>query len=86
MFQQFYEAGAEGYDTLFGRVPRHFAAAILRAAQLAPGQHVLDVAAGTGLVTRTIAKAVGESGTVAAKASNPADATIYAAHRLRARA
>src|SRR5262249_27065603 len=39
---------------------------ILRAAQLAPGQHVLDVAAGTGLVTKAIAGAVGKTGTVAA--------------------
>jgi hypothetical protein len=24
VFQEFYDAGAEGYDLLFGRVPRHF--------------------------------------------------------------
>jgi ubiquinone/menaquinone biosynthesis C-methylase UbiE len=66
LFQQFYDAGAEGYDILFGRVPRHFAGSLLRAAQLSPGERVLDVATGTGLVAEAIADAVGPTGHVTA--------------------
>jgi ubiquinone/menaquinone biosynthesis C-methylase UbiE len=62
MFQQYYDAGAEGYDRLFGRVPQHFSAPLLRAARLAPGQHVLEVATGTGLIAAVIANAIGPSG------------------------
>ncbi len=62
MFQQYYDAGAEGYDRLFGRVPQHFSAPLLRAARLAPGQHVLEVATGTGLIAEGIANAIGPSG------------------------
>ena len=62
MFQQFYDAGAEGYDRLFGRVPRHFSAPLLRAARLQSGQRVLEIAIGTGLVAETIAGAIGPSG------------------------
>jgi ubiquinone/menaquinone biosynthesis C-methylase UbiE len=62
MFQQFYDAGAEGYDSLFGRVPRYFSGPLLRAARLKPGQHVLDVATGTGLVAELVDGAIGPSG------------------------
>src|ERR1700761_3226337 len=64
MFQQFYDGGAEGYDRLFGRVPLHFSASLLRAARLKPGQNVLDVATGTGIVAEAIAHAIGPSGSL----------------------
>lgn len=66
MFQQFYDAGAEGYDRLFGRVPQHFSGPLLRAARLKTGQRVLDVATGTGLVAEVIASAIGRSGQLTA--------------------
>ena len=66
LFQQFYAAGAEGYDILFGRVPRHFANPLLRAARLNPAQRVLDVTTGSGFAPRTIADAVEVSGHVTA--------------------
>ncbi len=39
-------------------------ARLVEAAQLRPGQRVLDVACGTGAVTRMAARAVGEKGRV----------------------
>ena len=62
MFQQFYDDGAEGYDTLFGRVPRRFAQWLVAACQLKAGQKVLEVATGTGLVAEVIANAIGPTG------------------------
>lgn len=62
MFQEFYDAGAEGYDLLFGRVPRSFAPPLLRTARMKPGQHILEVATGTGLVAEGIATIIGRSG------------------------
>jgi len=61
MFQQFYDGGAEGYDSLFGRVPRYFSGPLLRAVRLKPGQ-LLDVATGTGLVAELVDGAIGPSG------------------------
>ena len=72
MFQKFYDAGAEGYDLLFGRVPRHFAGSLLRPARLASGSCVLDIATGTGIVAEAIASAVGPSGKVVAADISPA--------------
>ncbi len=72
MFQKFYDAGAEGYDLLFGRVPRHFAKSLLRAARVTSGSSVLDIATGTGIVAEAIATTVGPSGKVAAADISPA--------------
>ncbi len=44
---------------------------LLAAAQLKPGERVLDVACGTGVVTRAAADAVGPTGTVAGLDINP---------------
>ncbi|MGC1996306.1 MAG: hypothetical protein WA704_20535 [Pseudolabrys sp.] len=40
---------AAGYDRAFARVTTHFVPFLLRAAHVAPGMRVLDVATGTGL-------------------------------------
>jgi ubiquinone/menaquinone biosynthesis C-methylase UbiE len=71
LFQEYYDAGAEGYDLLFGRVPRHFANSLVRAARLKPGQRVLDIATGTGLVANAVANVVGVSGHVVAADISP---------------
>lgn len=44
---------------------------LLAAAQLKPGERVLDVACGTGVVARAAADAVGATGTVAGLDVNP---------------
>jgi ubiquinone/menaquinone biosynthesis C-methylase UbiE len=72
MLQRFYDAGAEGYDLLFGRVPRHFAGSLLRAARLTSGSSVLDIATGTGIVAEAIATTVGPSGKLVAADISPA--------------
>ena len=62
-----------GWDRAAPVYERHWAAqlapaqqALLEMAALAPGEHVLDVACGTGLVTFQAAQAVGPSGSVLA--------------------
>ena len=45
------EAAAE-YDRAFSHVTRYFMPFVLRAARVAPGMRVLDIAAGTGLCGR----------------------------------
>ena len=59
-----WDLAADRYDALWQTqlAPAH--AALLDAAQLAPGERVLDVACGTGLVTFGAAHAVGASGQV----------------------
>jgi len=42
------EAAAE-YDRAFAHVTRYFMPFLLRAADVTPGMHVLDIATGTGL-------------------------------------
>jgi ubiquinone/menaquinone biosynthesis C-methylase UbiE len=49
-----------------------FAADLIEDAALSPGERVLDVACGTGVVTRLAAERVGPSGTLAALDVNPA--------------
>ncbi|MCJ1371500.1 hypothetical protein MMC20_002717 [Loxospora ochrophaea] len=61
--QQWYASRAPTYDDSWH--PRH-AADFVRWAQLRPGQHCLDLACGTGLVTIPAKKAVGNTGTVTA--------------------
>jgi len=59
------DAAAEYYETHF--VPAIFstwAPLVVDAADLAPGQRVLDVACGTGIVARAAAERVGEAGGV----------------------
>ena len=66
LFQEFYDAGDEGYGVIFGRVPEHFRTTLLRQARVSTGQTVLDVATGTGLVAEAAAQVVGPSGSVIA--------------------
>lgn len=64
MFQEFYDAGAEGYGVIFGRVPEHFRTTLLRQARVSTGQTVLDVATGTGIAAEAAAQVVGPSGSI----------------------
>jgi ubiquinone/menaquinone biosynthesis C-methylase UbiE len=65
------EAAAE-YDRAFAHVSTHFAPSLLRAARLALGMHVLDIATGTGLVAEPALAAVGPAGHVTAADMSPA--------------
>lgn len=63
---------AKAYENLF--VPALFgqwAPINVTAAQLQPGQRVLDIACGTGVLTREIANRVGQDGTVVGLDPNP---------------
>ena len=64
MFQEFYDAGAEGYGVIFGRVPEHFRTTLLRQARVSTGQSVLDIATGTGIAAEAAARIVGPAGSV----------------------
>jgi ubiquinone/menaquinone biosynthesis C-methylase UbiE len=80
-FQLSVEA-AEAYEAKF--VPALFAdwaAALVEAAGVRPGQAVLDVACGTGAVARTAAGRVGDSGRVVGVDVN--EAMLAVARRLR---
>jgi ubiquinone/menaquinone biosynthesis C-methylase UbiE len=72
MSQALYIRGATGYDESFAHVTGLFVPALLRAARIAPGQHVLDVATGTGAAAEAAAAIVGPSGTVIAGDISPA--------------
>jgi ubiquinone/menaquinone biosynthesis C-methylase UbiE len=63
---------AAGYDRAFAQVSTHFAPFLLRAAHLAPGMRVLDVATGTGLAAVAALVAVGSTGHVTAADISPA--------------
>jgi ubiquinone/menaquinone biosynthesis C-methylase UbiE len=65
------EAAAE-YDRAFAHVTRYFMPFLLRAADVAPGMRVLDVATGTGLSAEAALAAVGPSGHVTATDVSPA--------------
>ena len=57
---------AAGYDRAFARVTTHFVPFLLRAAHVAPGMRVLDVATGTGLAAEAALQVVGATGHVTA--------------------
>ena len=59
------EAAAE-YDHAFARVTAYFMPFLLRAAHVAPGMDVLDIATGTGLSAEAALAAVGPKGHVTA--------------------
>ena len=63
---QFREPAAAGYDRAVGHMTRQLLPPLLRAARLAPGQRVLDIATGTGIAAEAAAEAVGPSGHVVA--------------------
>src|SRR3984893_4666643 len=69
VFQQ--EAAAE-YDRAFAHVTRYFMPFVLRAAHIAAGMSVLDIAAGTGLSAEAALSAVGPTGHVTAADISPA--------------
>lgn len=61
-----YDAGAAAYDRFTGRWSLAFRSTLLAAARVSVGQTVLDVAAGTGVLTERAASHVGVSGRVIA--------------------
>ena len=65
------EAAAE-YDRAFAHVTRYFMPFVLRAARIARGMRVLDIAAGTGLSAGAALSAVGTTGHVTAADISPA--------------
>ncbi len=69
---QFRETAAAGYDQSVGEMTRRILPALLRAARLAPGMRVLDIATGTGLAAEAAAEAVGPNGHVTAADISPA--------------
>ena len=73
------EAAAE-YDRAFAHVAMHFMPFLLRAAQVAPGMRVLDIATGTGLSADAALATVGPSGHVTA-----ADVSAAMVEKARAR-
>ena len=52
MSDPLYAGAAVGYDELFARATSLFIPSLFRAAHLTPGQNVLDVATGTGVVAQ----------------------------------
>ena len=69
---QFRDAAAAGYDRSVGEMTRRMVPPLLRAARLAPGMRVLDIATGTGLAAEAAAEVVGPSGHVVAADISPA--------------
>jgi ubiquinone/menaquinone biosynthesis C-methylase UbiE len=59
-----WDLAANDYESLWQEQLEPARAAVLAAAALAPGQQVLDIACGTGLVTLQAARAVGPQGRV----------------------
>jgi ubiquinone/menaquinone biosynthesis C-methylase UbiE len=60
------DEAATGYDRGFGHVSTHFVPLLLRAAHIAPGMRILDIAAGTGLAAEVALSQVGPTGYVTA--------------------
>jgi ubiquinone/menaquinone biosynthesis C-methylase UbiE len=72
-FKQYGGNAAENYERYFvPTIGMAWATALLDAAELRPGYRVLDVACGTGVVTRLTAERVGPDGAVAGLDINPA--------------
>lgn len=65
-FRNYSGSAAERYEAFFvPTIATPFSVELLSAAALQPGEAVLDVACGTGLVTRLAAAAVGPAGSIA---------------------
>jgi ubiquinone/menaquinone biosynthesis C-methylase UbiE len=86
MKQQVYGASygatpAENYQRFFvPSIGAPVADDLIRIAELRPGQRVLDVACGTGVVTRLAAQRVGAAGVVAGLDVNPGMLAVARAH------
>jgi len=65
------EEAATEYDRAFSHVSAYFVPFLLRAARLAPGQCVLDVAAGTGIASEAALAIVGPEGSILAADLSP---------------
>ena len=76
----FKQQAAAEYDCAFAHVTRYFMPFVLRAARIASGMRVLDIAAGTGLSAEAALSAVGPTGHVTA-----ADISSAMAERARER-
>jgi ubiquinone/menaquinone biosynthesis C-methylase UbiE len=68
----FNETAAAEYDHAFGHVTAYFMPFLLRAALLATGMRVLDIATGTGLSAEAALETVGPTGHVTAADISPA--------------
>ena len=68
----FKDAAAADYDRAFAHVTAHFMPFLLRAAHIASGMQVLDIATGTGLSAAAALAAVGPTGHVTAADISPA--------------
>jgi ubiquinone/menaquinone biosynthesis C-methylase UbiE len=68
----FARQAATEYDRAFGHVASYFMPFVLRAARIARGMRVLDIAAGTGLSAEAALSAVGPTGHVTAADVSPA--------------
>ena len=66
MSERFGQASAAGYNRGFGSVSGQFVPTLLRSARVAPGQHVLDIATGTGAAAEAALAIVGPTGCVVA--------------------
>ena len=66
MTETLYVGGASGYDQMFARVTQAFIPVLLDAARISSGQHILDVATGTGAAAKAARDLVGAGGEVSA--------------------
>ena len=73
-------AAAGSYEQAMARVTSHFVSFLLRAGRIATGQHVLDIATGTGLAAQAALTIVGPTGYVTA-----ADASASMVEQARVR-
>jgi ubiquinone/menaquinone biosynthesis C-methylase UbiE len=69
------EAAAE-YDRAFAHVTKYFMPFVLRAAHIAPGMRILDIATGTGLSAEAALDAAGPAGHVTAADISPEMANV----------